>query len=278
MSDRLSALLLRFDLRARVFHSGALCGVACFDAVLGLGHLHLLRRGSLGVTDGLGQHRVFDEPSVLFVPRPMAHRLDADDAAGAEVVCASIEFGAGDENPVLRALPALLHVPLAQMPGLGLTQQQLFGEAFGARCGHDAAVDRLTEVLVIQLLRHAIEHRLLDAGLLAGLADPRLNKALSALHAEPARAWTLEAMAAVAGMSRARFAAHFARHVGVPPGEYLTSWRLGLARSLLRKGLPVKHVAAEVGYANASALGRVFSQKLGASPTAWQARTVEAAR
>lgn len=115
MSDRLSALLLRFDLRARVFHSGALCGVACFDAVLGLGHLHLLRRGSLGVTDGRGQHRVFDEPSVLFVPRPMAHRLDADDAAGAEVVCASIEFGAGDENPVLRALPALLHVPLAQM-------------------------------------------------------------------------------------------------------------------------------------------------------------------
>lgn len=277
MSDRLSALLLRFDLRARVFYSGALCGMADFDAGLGVGHLHLLRSGTLELTDGSGRHHVFDEPCVLFLPRPTTHRLVTDASTGAEVVCASIVFGAGDENPVLRALPDLLHVPLARMPGLDLTQQLLFGEAFDVRCGHDAAVDRLTEVLVIQLLRHAIEHRLVDEGLLAGLADPRLNKTLSALHAEPAKAWTLEAMAAVAGMSRARFAVHFARHVGVPPGEYLTSWRLGLARSLLRKGLSVKQVAAEVGYANASALGRVFSQKLGASPTAWQARTAQAA-
>jgi len=82
----------------------------------------------------------------------------------------------------------------------------------------------------------------------------------------------------VAGMSRARFAAHFVRHVGTPPGEYLTTWRLGLARSLLRKGLSVKQVAAEVGYANASALGRVFTHKLGASPMAWQARAGAAAR
>jgi AraC-like DNA-binding protein len=278
MPDRLSALLLRFDLRARVFHGGALCTAASFDGRLGVGHLHLLRRGALRLTLGRRKARVFDRPGVLFLARPTAHRLEADGPEGAEVVCATIEFGVGDENPVLRALPALLHVPLAAMPALEQTQQLLFGEAFGARCGHGAAVDRLAEVFVIQLLRHAIEQRLVDAGLLAGLADPRLNKALNAMHAEPARAWTLEAMAAVAGMSRARFAAHFARHVGTPPGEYLTTWRLGLARSLLRKGLSVKQVAAEVGYANGSALGRVFTHKLGASPTAWQVRTAAAAR
>ena len=272
MSDRLSALLQRFDLSARVFHSGALCGVSGFDAEHGVGRLHLLRNGTLGVTDVHGQRTVLDEPSVLFFARPAAHRLDADPVQGAELVCASVEFGVGDENPLLRALPARLLVPLARLPGLDLTQQLLFGEAFRQRCGHDAVVNRLTEVLVIQVLRYAIEQRLIDGGLMAGLADPRLHKALSAVHAEPARAWTLESMAAEAGMSRARFAAHFAQLVGVPPGEYLTGWRLGLARTMLRRGLPVKQVAVEVGYANASALGRVFSQCLGQSPTAWQQR------
>jgi len=69
---------------------------------------------------------------------------------------------------------------------------------------------------------------------------------------------------------RARFAAHFKRTVGVPPGEYLTGWRLGLARTLLRKGLPVNQVATDVGYASTGAFGRVFLQRVGATPTHWQ--------
>jgi len=270
MSDRLSALLQRFELHARVFHSGALCGMADFDGGTGVGHLHLVRRGPVGVTDTQGRHSVVHEPSVLFFPRAGAHRLDGGERATADVVCASIDFGAGDENPLLRGLPPLLCVPLAQLPGLDLAQQLLFSEAQASRCGHGAVVDRLTEVLVIQLLRHAMAHRLVDGGVMAGLADARLAKAISALHADPARTWTLDAMAERAGMSRARFAAHFTHTVGVPPGDYLTGWRLGLARTLLRKGLPVKQVAAEVGYASPGAFGRVFLQRLGTTPTQWQ--------
>ena len=275
MSDRLSALLARFELRARVVHGGVLRGGSRLDIAPGVGHLHLLRQGTLGFTDAQGRRTVLLEPSVLFVPRPTPHRLDADEAQGAELVCASVEFGMGDENPLLRALPAVLVVPLARLPGLDLTRQLLFGEAFGRRCGHEAVVDRLAEVLLIQVLRYAIEQQLVDGGLMAGLADPRLHRAIAAVHAEPARAWTLESMAGVAGMSRARFAALFAQCVGMPPGEYLTGWRLGVARTMLRRGLPVKQVAIEVGYANASALGRVFSQRLGHSPIAWQLRDAE---
>lgn len=270
MSDRLSALLQCFELRAHVFHSGALCGVAHFDGGAGIGHLHLVRRGPLGVTDMQGRHSVVTEPSALLFPRAGSHRLDGGEAEGADVVCASIDFGVGDENPLLRGLPALLGVPLAQMPGLDLAQQLLFSEAKASRCGHGAVVDRLTEVLVIQLLRHAMAHQLVDGGVMAGLADPRLSKALSALHADPARAWNLDAMAALAGMSRARFAAHFTRTVGTPPGDYLTGWRLGLARTLLRKGMAIKQVAADVGYASPGAFGRVFLQRLGTTPTRWQ--------
>ncbi len=113
-------------------------------------------------------------------------------------------------------------------------------------------------MLLIQMLRYVIEQRLVGGRLMAGRADARLHRALAAVHAEPARAWTLSSMAAVAGMSRARFASR----VGVPPGEYLTAWRLGLARTLLRRGLPVKQVAIDVSDANASALGRVPAQPL----------------
>lgn len=164
----------------------------------------------------------------------------------------------------------MLSVPLAQLPGLDLAQQLLFDEVQACRCGHDAVVDRLAEVLMIQLLRHAMAHCLVDVGVMAGLADARLAKAISAMHAQPAQGWNLDNMAALAGMSRSRFAAHFTRTVGAPPGDYLTRWRLGLARTLLRKGLPVKQVAAEVGYASPGAFGRVFLQRVGAAPTHWQ--------
>lgn len=235
-----------------------------------MGHLQLLRQGRLRAIDAQGRRTDLDGPSVLFLPRPTAYQLDGGQRPGAEIVCASIEFGLGEENPLLQALPPQLAVPLAQLPGLALVHQLLFAEALARRCGHDAAVNRLAEVLMIQLLRHTIEQRLVPGGLMAGLADARLHRALSAVHAEPARDWTLASMAAEAGLSRARFAALFAQLIGMPPGEYLTRWRLGLARTLLRRGLPLKQVAAEVGYANSSALGRIFSQRLGCSPTAWQ--------
>lgn len=270
MPDRLSALLQRFELHARVVHSGTLCGSADFDGSTGAGYLYLVRRGPLLLTDAHGRRSTVDEPSVVFVPRPGDHRLEGGDSPGADVVCASIDFGAGDDNPLLRGLPSLLCVPLSQLPGLDLAQQLLFSEVRHSRCGHGAVVDRLTEVLVIQLLRHAIEHRLVNSGVMAGLADARLAKAMSALHAEPAQAWNLNSMAALAGMSRARFAAHFKRTVGVPPGDYVTGWRLGLARTLLRRGIPVKQVAADVGYASPGAFGRVFLQRVGATPTHWQ--------
>lgn len=272
MSDRLSALLQRFELRAQVFHGGPLCGLARFDEQQGVGHLHLLRQGAVVVTDARGTATQLDAPSVLFFPRPHTHQLQPLGADGAELVCASVDFGSGDSNPLLRALPTCLVVPLERLLGLNLTQQLLFEEAFRPRCGHDAVVNRLTEVLLIQVLRHAIEQRLVDGGLMAGLADPRLHKALVAMHEEPSRHWTLDALAAQAGMSRARFAAHFSRCVGTPPGEYLASWRIGLARTLLRRGVPVKQVAAEVGYANASALGRAFTQRVGSPPATWVAQ------
>lgn len=270
MSDRLSALLQRFELRSQLVMGGVLRHELAVEPRGGAGHLHLLRRGALRLQGPQRRRGSFGEPCLLFVPRPLPHRVAPATPEGAELVTAAVQFGAGDENPLLGSLPALLHVPMAQLPGLGVTQQLLFDEALAQRCGHAAVVDRLLEVIVIQLLRHAMAERLVDAGVMAGLSDARLARAISAVHADPARPWTLEAMASAAGMSRARFASHFAQTVGMPPGDYLTGWRLGLARRLLRRGLAVKQVAAEVGYASPGAFGRVFLQRVGATPREWQ--------
>ncbi|MEO7246524.1 MAG: AraC family transcriptional regulator [Rubrivivax sp.] len=277
MSDRLTALLHRFELRAQVLESGSSSGASAFPSQAGSGHLHLLRSGGMDVhCEGRLALQV-DQPSVLLIARPLSHRLVAPLDAPADRVSTRIDFGAGDENPLLLSLPPVLVVALADAPGLDMTQQLLFGEAFGGRCGHDAAVDRLTEVLVIQVLRHAIERRLTPRGVLTGLSDTRLARVLNAVHAQPAQPWTLARMAQQAGMSRSRFAAQFTHAVGSPPGDYVTQWRLGLARSLLRRGVPVKAVAAEVGYASTGALSRAFTQRLGLPPTAWLAREALAA-
>lgn len=275
MIDQLSPLLDRFALSARVFYSGTLCGITAFEATKEAGHLHVVRRGPLQV-QGTDRRLIdVDEPSLLFYPRPASHRLHASRQTGADVVCASVEFGGGMGNPLARALPAQLIIRLADLPALESILALLLDEAFADRCGRQAVVDRLCELVLIHVLRHTIEHRLMDTGLFAGLADARLARAIKAMHEEPARKWTLEELAGTAGMSRARFAVNFHKTVGQTPVDYLTDWRIGLAQSLLRRGRPVKFVADEVGYGSATALARAFTARLGVSPMVWARREQE---
>ena len=133
-----------------------------------------------------------------------------------------------------------------------------------------AILDRMSEVLIIQLLRELMDQGRIQSGLLAGLSNPRLVKAINAIHANPRRTWTLEELAALANMSRARFAVHFRETVGSTPMAYLGEWRLSVARSLLRGGKSVQSVADEVGYGSASALSRAFAAQTGMSPTEWR--------
>ncbi|MCP5145833.1 MAG: AraC family transcriptional regulator [Gammaproteobacteria bacterium] len=267
MNDRLVFLLERFPLRAKVFHSGLLACAARYPASPVTGYIHVVRSGALTVVNGKRRHRV-DTPSVFFYMNPQTHRLEprSDDV---QTVCASFEFGLGAGNPLQLALPDMVLLPLAELPGLSVLLQQLFFEAEESHCGRQAVLDRLMEVALVLVLRELMDQSRLDVGLLAGLADKRLAKALNAMHAEPAREWSLDSLAEVAGMSRARFAVKFREVVGTTPGGYLCDWRLGIAQTLLLRGLPMKNVAVEVGYGSASALARVFTGQFGQSPTAW---------
>lgn len=272
--DRLSPLFERFRVRASLFHAGPLCGVTHFDARPGRGFLHVMRNGEMEVrhaaATGLVEHLWVREPSLVFYPRPLAHDFHNAPAEGSDFVCATLDFEAG--HPLVQALPPLVVLPLAGVEGITATLTLLFGEAERVRCGQRLLADRLFEVLLLQLLRWMLDQRgaPLPLGLMRGLADPRLARALTALHARPGEAWSLASMAQAAGMSRSRFAEAFRDALGQTPADYLADWRLAIARAELRAGKPLKALAAELGYANASALSRLFAQRhAGLSPRAW---------
>ena len=267
--DLLSPLFTRFTLSARVFYSGALCGIVDFENDQGIGILHVLRRGRLRVARSDGSSFELSEPTLLFYRQPFAHRFEVDDAEGADLVCAFIDFGATFGNPLLRGMPDFLNVPLADIAGVEATLALLFDVAFAQRPGRTAGIDRLVEFFVVLLLRHCIEARLLQVGVLAALADARLAKSITKMHEQPEQPWTLDTLAQAAGMSRARFAAAFKHTVGTPPLDYLTDWRVSVAQTLLRSGRPLKVVVPAVGYSSAAAFSRVFARRVGVSPANW---------
>lgn len=267
--DRLTTLLAHFSLHAGVFYTGNICGVHDFHQDSVRGHLHLIRRGPVQVIGVRKAVLDITEPTLLFLPRPETHRLLADSDMGADVVCGTVQFGGGGRNPISDSLPAVVLVELSALPGVDALLGLMFDEAFSEQCGRQAALDRLCEVLMIRLLRHCIDNGLTQGGTLAGLSDKRLAKALLAIQDDPARPWELSGMAALAGMSRARFAVRFREITGETPADYLASWRVMIAQRLLKRGMQLKHVAYDVGYGSASALTRAFVRKLGCSPTEW---------
>src|SRR5690606_37530361 len=182
-------------------------------------------------------------------------------------------FDSGAGNPIASALPDVVCLPLAAIDGAEPVLALLFEEAFEQRCGRVALIERLFEVVMIQVLRQLMESGQVHGGLLSGLSHARLRNALVAMHEAPAQEWTLEDLAKVAGMSRSVFAATFRETVGITPGQYLQGWRVRLAQKALRRGRPLKLIAAEVGYGSEAALSRAFKVHAGQSPRQWKAGT-----
>jgi len=270
MTDRLETLLRHFSVTSNVFHSGALCGVNELGEEEGAGQLHLVRSGEVGVSHGGAEVLRVSGPCLLLYPRPMAHRFITDPKHGADFVCAHLRFEGGAANPIAAALPPFVHLPLAQIDGAAGVLQLLFEEAFERRCGRQALLDRLFDVVLIQVLRHLMESGDTRSGMLAGLSHPRLRHAIVAMHQHPAQEWSLESLAERAGMSRSVFANQFRDAVGCTPGVYLQRWRVGLAQQALRRGRPLKLIAADIGYGSEAALSRAFKAQCGQTPREWR--------
>jgi len=268
-TDAISCLFEHIGIRAEAFFAGPLCGLHDFGAAEGVGHLHVIRSGSLRVTHGEKADIEVTEPSFVFYARAMNHRLTIRDSATADVVCATVRYDVGRYNAITQSLPPVLVVPLAAVPRLVATLAVLFAEADDDRPGRKAMLDRLCEILVIQIVRFVVDTGLVDRGVLAGLSHPRLAKLLAALLAEPTKPWTVPSMAARSHLSRNAFTREFGKVVGRTPADFLADVRIALAQRLLRKGRPLANVAEEVGYHSQSAFSRAFIRKVGRGPTHW---------
>lgn len=267
--DCLKPLFDHLALRAGVFHAGKLCGVHDVPGESLIGHLHLIRRGPVRVIGVRRDEFEVVEPTLLLLPRPDLHQLVTDERAGADVVCGAIQFGQGGRNPLTDSLPDIILVKLGDLPAARTILDAIFNEAFAEHSGRQAMLDRLCEVLIIHVLRHCVERGITRGGVLAAMADSKLSRVMLAVHAEPARAWSLEQMAELAGMSRARFTARFRSVTGTTPAAHLAAWRVMAAQRLLRSGRSLQHVAHEVGYGSPSALIRSFRRQVGETPGQW---------
>jgi AraC-like DNA-binding protein len=146
-------------------------------------------------------------------------------------------------------------------PALRLAMAMIEMELDAPRCGQPALLKRVGDILFIGLLRYLVAHpKPKGTGLFNGLADPRIAKALVAVHQRPEAEWSLERLAHEAGMSRTAFATHFRVVMQQTPGKYLSALRLALAQRAVEQGKGLKEAARIAGYDNASALSRSLSQ------------------
>ena len=180
-------------------------------------------------------------------------------------------FDSPDAALMVSLLPTVLHV--RGIERLSMLVQLVRGESIEQRPGRDLVLGRYVEVLLVEALRSTPGEGA-PPGLLRALADARLAIAMRHIHGEPAHAWTVDALAKKAALSRSAFFARFSRAVGVPPMEYLLGWRMALAKDLLhRHDLALAEVAERVGYSSASTFSTAFSRYVGQPPSQYARAT-----
>lgn len=197
----------------------------------------------------------------------------------ADLVCGFLGCDVRPFNPVLEALPRLIHLQrppeVSTHDRLGPLIEFALTESRQRRAGAQSVLLRLSEVLFIEVIRRYLDSLAADrTGWLAGLRDPMIGRALVVLHDRPAVPWTLERLAKEIGVSRSALAARFTHVVGRPPMRYLAHWRMQLASRLLADGTAkVSAVALDVGYESEAAFSRAFKQIVGVSPATWRRRS-----
>lgn len=246
--------------------------------------LHL-EQGDVGLLDGTRSFKIGsspDAPTQLIVASDKRGQV-VEMAADPDCV---VLIGRVSLNPDAAALlvdilPPRIHIRASSPTSVGLRSlvEQLLAEQRALLPGASAASERLAELIFIQILRAHVASGKVSAGWLRATSDPRLVRALEAIHGAPGRGWTLEELAKTAGMSRTRFAVRFKSVVGAAPLAYVAEWRMRLAQKRLREdGAAVSELARSFGYASESAFSTAFKRITGSSPRRYRANTSSPAR
>lgn len=179
-------------------------------------------------------------------------------------------FDSANEDMLMDLLPQLVHIAAADASSDRLRALLTMNETELRRPGpgSEFVIARLIELILVEILRTPATHAGAEqTGLLAGLADRVISRALSAMHADVAHDWTVDALARLCGMSRSSFAARFRRVVGKGPIEYHLRWRIALAKDELRRGnLSIGEIALAIGFQSSSAFSTAFRRAVGHPP------------
>lgn len=259
----------------------------CLIRIEGVDQLIPLSQGDLIVVTKGARHTLFCDPVREDEALPLEDVVERSGFSGSgalvyggepgtnnetQLVCGHFAFDSDARHPLIDALPPYVHLTSYADRSDGWlehTIRMIGSEAGRDLPGGDIIALKLAEIIFAQALRAYLSTA--DAPGLAGFADPRLTRALTSLHAEPSRDWTLDELASAAGMSRTAFAEKFAESMSVTPMAYLTRWRMLLARARLRDTPePVPAIAEEVGYRSEAAFGRAFKKIFGVPPARYR--------
>ncbi|MFZ6778631.1 cupin domain-containing protein [Undibacterium sp. Ji83W] len=188
----------------------------------------------------------------------------------ATIICGWFSYDQSSALSLTSLIPGVLHVRTDSQrnEALQASLQILALEATSTDLGSSLVVSRLADIIFVQAIRAHIAHAGADElGWFAALADKKLGAALRAMHQNMAQAWTVEALAQIALMSRSAFALRFKEKVGETPLEYLTRWRMFKASCLLRQNdKSLGEIADMIGYESDEAFKRAFKRVHGMPP------------
>ena len=248
-----------------------------------------LNEGDIAVIPHGEPHVVSSAPQMRAKPDVDGHRRPQDDsvlpfklrtgegeASDAHLFCGFFTCDVRPFNPLLDALPRFMRIGRGTSAATDALLDHFLGLAAAEhgdkRAGAQSVLNKLSELMFIEAIRTHMDHLSGgNTGWLSGLRDPLVGRALSLMHAQPARPWTLEELAAECGASRSGLVSRFTQLMGYPPIQYLTRWRMQLAaRRLGERGAKVAAVAQEVGYESEAAFSRAFKKFSGRSPSEWR--------
>lgn len=266
----LDSVLSAYQLRARVTDDANYCGHwRDAEPQVDTCTFHLIDRGECRVESAcLPQPATLKAGDLIVFPHGSAHLLSATSADYTTMLCGQFDFVCGQKNPLLDSLPNCIIVREAEAGTAFRRIAELLTEEFrNTRFGSRAVTDKLADGLFVMTVRHHLSVSQDRRGLLGALSDPKLQRAVNAMHHFPGRDWTVASLADEACMSRTAFAEHFTQLLGVSPIQYLTRWRMMEALKLLNDSrLSVSTIAERLGYQTEAAFRRGFKRIHGYGP------------
>lgn len=228
-------------------------------------------------------HSLYDDSAS---PLTRLVRLDYNPQRGIEVVnmdasgekpilfCGAFHFEYPHGFPLLHRLPTLIHISGKDgrlNEGFADILRMIARESASGRSGAEVMLNRLTELLFIQVIRLWMDQQAQSSvGWIGALRDQPISTALSLIHQSPARKWTVNELAEAAALSRSAFSARFSALVGEPPMAYLTRWRMLRATRLLKNEVSVNTIAELLGYESEAAFRKAFKREIGVPPAEYR--------